>query len=225
MTTNDFLTAIRKNAARVTGYRLGRDGSDGWCDCIGLLIGALRLAGVKYTHTHGSNYFARNQTKGLKQVSKAKDLDFGDVIYKAHLPGESGYDADTIRRSYAGSSDQRDYYHVGVVMSVSPLQIWHCSTGGMHYDTKMGRWGYAGKIAYISNAADLIKEAGVTGRAVVDVPNNGTVNVRAKPNGDIQDKLREGTSVYITEDDGTWSKVEYTQIGYIMSKYLREESG
>ena len=40
----DFLGAINKNIERITeGYKLGHDGSDGYCDCIGLIIGALRI--------------------------------------------------------------------------------------------------------------------------------------------------------------------------------------
>ena len=39
MTVQTFLTGIVKNARRVKEYRLGMDGRNGQCDCIGLIIG------------------------------------------------------------------------------------------------------------------------------------------------------------------------------------------
>ena len=39
MTIDEFLTNVRRIQAADPRYRLGRDGSDGYCDCIGLVIG------------------------------------------------------------------------------------------------------------------------------------------------------------------------------------------
>ena len=36
-------------------YKQPGDGSNGVCDCIGLIIGALRRMGLKWTGIHGSN--------------------------------------------------------------------------------------------------------------------------------------------------------------------------
>lgn len=36
-----FLACVQENAARIHAYELGQDGSNGKCDCIGLIIGAL----------------------------------------------------------------------------------------------------------------------------------------------------------------------------------------
>ena len=60
MTNEQFLEGIQKNIARVREYKLGMDGSGGQCDCIGLIIGAVRLMGGEWKGTHGSNYAARN---------------------------------------------------------------------------------------------------------------------------------------------------------------------
>ena len=62
------------------------------------------------------------------------------------------------------------------------------------------------------------------GVAIVDVPNDGTVNVRSAPksNADILTRLREGATVQVEEDSGEWAKVSYTNTGYIMSKFLRQ---
>lgn len=36
-------------------YQIGRDGTKGKCDCVGLGIGALRRMGIEYSGLHGSN--------------------------------------------------------------------------------------------------------------------------------------------------------------------------
>lgn len=51
-----FLSCVRENAARVREYESGGDGSNGKCDCIGLIIGALALAGFRWPGIHGSNW-------------------------------------------------------------------------------------------------------------------------------------------------------------------------
>lgn len=67
----------------------------------------------------------------------------------------------------------------------------------------------------------------LSGACIVDVPNDGTVNMRAgKSTGTkIVTTVREGETVNVIGDDGTWCEVEYVvrKTGYIMSKYLRKE--
>ena len=43
------------------------DGSDGYCDCIGLVIGAVRRMGLKWTGIHGSNWAARKEFVKLER--------------------------------------------------------------------------------------------------------------------------------------------------------------
>lgn len=74
-----FLEGVRQNAARVKKYLTGGDGSGGGqCDCIGLIIGAVRLAGGKWTGTHGSNYAARNEMRTLGRITEPF---LGEVVY------------------------------------------------------------------------------------------------------------------------------------------------
>ena len=137
-----FLAAVDAIAAEHPAYRLGGKAADGTCDCIGLIIGALNRCGVKWPGIHGSNWAARNAMAWLKPVSCADDLAVGDVVYKAKAPGQAGY---RLPDRYAAGPDLNDYYHVGVVRSISPLRIIHCtSPGGMKTDTRLGRWAWAG---------------------------------------------------------------------------------
>lgn len=69
----------------------------------------------------------------------------GNLVFKAREPGEDKYD---LPSSYKNHPDQRDYYHVGVVTSIDPLVISHCTgvPGGIKKDNKLGAWHYTGKL-------------------------------------------------------------------------------
>ena len=67
-----FLQCVRENAARVQAYEQGHDGSDGKCDCIGLIIGAVKLAGGSWPGTHGSNWAARNAMNTLNYIDSTR---------------------------------------------------------------------------------------------------------------------------------------------------------
>ena len=224
VTVSAFTAAIMRNADRVKKYVLGGDGSGGECDCVGLIIGAERLLGIKYSGIHGSNYFARHFTADLHKVTKASQLVVGQVVYKARQPGSKGYD---LPSRYDNDPDRLDYYHIGYVLSVSPLKIVHCSAGGIHYDTKLRKWSYAGYIKGVDYMGTNVPEPQIPdeiGAAYVDVPNDGTVNVRKSPKGNssVQNRIREGTIVNVIGFDGEYAKVEYTVTGYIQNKFLRE---
>ena len=150
ITVQEFLNRVIENEARVTHYESGGDGSkNGACDCIGLIIGALRLAGVGWEGTHGSNWAARNalQEAGPSTVRSVSDLEAGMVVFKGRRPEDQNY---KLADHYQNSGDLTDYYHVGVVMSTNPLQIDHCTKieakgiSGMVSDTALGQWKYYG---------------------------------------------------------------------------------
>ena len=226
VSVSKFTKGIEENADRIKSYKRGCDGSGGQCDCVGLIIGAERLIGMKYSGIHGSNYFARYHTVALHKVTKASQLEVGQVVYKVRTPGMEKYD---LPARYDSSADKNDYYHIGYVLSVNPLRIAHCSTGGMHYDTKLGKWSYAGFIKGVDYSMDGKGEEKVdpdiVGTAVVDVPNDGTVNVRkaASISSLKVDTLREGEKCEVLSVSGDWAQVEYKKTGYIMKKYLRSE--
>lgn len=225
-----FLNGLKKNAARIHGYKLSCKGDNGLSDCIGYIIGGLELEGQKWGGTHGSNYAARYRTKKLHKVSKADDLKLGQVVYKAFKPGNSNY---SLPDRYKSGSDLNDYYHVGVVTSVSPLEISHCSTGGMHYDKKIGQWSYAGNcslVDYDSKVDPHDTDPEPVGRMVVDVPDDTSVNLRNKPStsSNILTRIPEGTVVEVTSTTGQWSHVKYSYnkigTGYVMSQFLNGDT-
>lgn len=236
-----FLNGCKRNAARIKGYKLGCNGSNGLSDCIGYPIGALALEGQSWNGTHGSNYAARYRTKNLHKVTNAAQLKLGELVYKANLPGTEAW-RKSFPSTYKNNPDQNDYYHVGVVTSVNPLEISHCSGGGMHYDKTIGKWSYAGYCSLVDygtgsgSVVDPIEEtaaqSAVTGpgKAIVDVPDDTTVNIRsaASTNGKILVKANEGTVLDVLSISGSWAKVNYSfdkvGTGYVMSKFISKNN-
>jgi len=93
------------------------DGSDGYCDCIGYIIGSLRRTGLEWTGIHGSNWAARKKSVNLHSVKSEADLEVGDMVLKGKAPGASGYDLPS-RYKKGGAyynGDLTDYYHAGLV--------------------------------------------------------------------------------------------------------------
>lgn len=224
MTQNDFINSVQKNVDRIYEYELGHDGSDGKCDCIGQIIGAVRIAGLKWPWTHGSNYAARYRTNNLHYVSKSSEQELGNLVYKARNPGEDKYN---LPSTYKQHQDQRDYYHVGVVTSIDPLIITHCTgvQGGIKKDDNLGAWHYAGSLNLIEERGEDSMEVDYV--AIVTAQNGDTVNLRKNPStsSSVQKKVKVGTTLEVTEEyDDDWAKVRVDGItGYMMRKFLKEE--
>lgn len=155
----EFLRGVQSICERKPQYKLGHSGEDGWCDCIGLIIGALKRCGVSWTAAtksgaiHGSNWAARFALKeGVPMaIGDAAKLRAGDVVFKYIAPGQSGYALPG--RYRAGKSCDcgvyLDYMHVGVVTGVSPLRITHCTSGGIRVDTTLGKWRAKGSLRVV----------------------------------------------------------------------------
>ena len=221
-----FLACIQENAARAHAYESGHDGSDGKCDCIGLIIGALALAGFRWPGTHGSNWAARNAMTtppGLCPTSPDRGGVFlGEIVYKAKEPGESGY---SLPERYRNSGDLRDYYHVGVVTSVEPLIITHCTNvpGGIKEDRAITNWRWGGKLKYVNNGKGEGQMEPVYQAKAHAEGNDYPVKMRTQPNAnaDVLAKIPQGEIVDVISDGGKWSFILYgDQTGYMMNKFL-----
>lgn len=223
-----WLDKVDEISAEGPSYKLGHDGSDGTCDCIGLIIGALNRCGVKWPGIHGSNWAARNAMEWMLPVSDASDLTVGDIVYKARRPGETGY---SLPDRYAADPDRSDYYHVGVVRSVSPLRIVHCtSPGGVITDTKLGKWAYRGGLSLIGEADDAGKVVTGMETATVTAQSGSTVNLRKTPAGDLVDRVPVGSVVQVMQVTGEpgsqWAQVDYRgKAGWMNVAFLRMEAG
>lgn len=223
VTMESFLRGVDAIAEEKPIYRLGHDGSDGACDCIGLIIGAIRRAGGKWTDTHGSNWAARNAMDTLHAVTDPVDLHVGQAVFKAAEQGQSGYN---LPDRYKGDADTRDYYHVGVVRSVSPLEIVHCTGPGIVRDNKLGKWNYAGWLRMVSRGNDE-GEAEKMQTAVVTAESGSTVNLRKTPHGALEDRVPVGSTAQVLDTMDGWARITANgKTGWMDLKYLRmQESG
>ena len=205
------------------------DGSDGYCDCIGLIIGAIRRMGLKWTGIHGSNWAARKEIVDLKPIKSQSDLEVGDIVLKAVPQGRSGWDLPSRYRKggkyYNG--DTNDYYHAGVVYSINPFQIRHMSSK-MTIDTKVNTfypWNYYGKSRQLVQASTnpVYSPSKETCTAVVVAKSGKTVNLRRSPNkkSGIMVQVPLGKLVTITSPGEEWAAVTYDHFkGYMMAEFL-----
>ena len=236
-----FLAMIEMITRLDPAYNQPGDGSDGTCDCIGLIIGALKRMGLKWSGIHGSNYAARYQTVDLKKIDGAKSLELGDAVYKAREKGNAKWKLpDRYKpgeKYYNG--DLKDYYHVGVVTQVNPLRITHMTSPRMKVDTNLsGGWSWHGKIKPLVNQAEkdglsdtettLPKPAEPvpsTGSSAIVVAANGApVKMREYPDSACRTwiKIPVGTEVTIVEPGEKWAKINaYGKKGwYMMAEFL-----
>lgn len=228
MNLNDFLGAVAAIKALNPRYQLGHTGDDGACDCIGLVIGAVERCGAKWSGVHGSNWWARHYTSGLMRVMDADDLNLGDLVYKARAPGASGYD---LPDRYKDDPDKLDYYHVGVVTGVHPLEITHCTKGGgvdgITVDTKLGKWTYKGQLTLLdgySTTDDREDDGMMMMTATVYAANGGEVNLRKAPSksGALIQRVPTGQAVTVVSQADGWAQIVVNGVtGYMMDMYLR----
>ena len=221
-----FLEKVAEIAKEKPQYQTGHDGSDGYCDCIGLIKGAIRRAGGTPKGLSGTNYAARNTIKGLKGIISDSDLKAGEVVLKSRDPGEKGYDLpDKYRKGGSEhNGDLRDYYHIGIVTGVYPLRITHMTTPTVKTDTQLGKWTWAGTLPQLEENKG---GGGMDTTATVSTPNAGPVNVRAgsSTSFSLVGKVPHGEKVKITLKGDRWSRCEFTEenrtkVGWIKNEFL-----
>ena len=212
-------------------YRNGGIGTDGTCDCIGMIMGAMYMMGRGRYDMHSSNYFSRYQMQELLPIYDPADCYLGMVVYKSRAMGNSAYGLHE-RYKQGGryfTGDLLDYYHVGVVTSVNPLNITHCTeyagVSGIVVDTKLGKWQCGGRLYGVnySELGDVECEEPGAGEEIGggDKPQNltgknckvvgGALNVRAKKDTKSTRicQVPDEAIVLCEKDEGEWSKVRY----------------
>ena len=206
-------------------------------DCSGLFSWAFKqLGGYMY---HGSN------TMWNKYCTAQGELKNGNRTDGQPLkPGTAVF-----QKKVSGSSVNRS--HVGLYVGNGVVIEAHGTIAGV-ITSKVSTWAEWGELKGVdyTNAietgqnesgtggglTDMISPtepsepaAKLSGECIVDVPNDGTVNLRAaKSTGSSKvTTIREGETVNVISDDGNWCEVEYVTVkkGYIMSKYLRTSEG
>lgn len=220
MDLKTFLENVQKIAGSNPTYREGGSGKDGTCDCIGLIMGAI---GKKYD-MHSTNYFARFQMRTLDNLLDESQLHEGAIVYK------SKRDTSQLNARYQPggryyNNDMLDYYHVGVVTKIDPLEITHCtstnSINGIAYDDSIRAWSRFGDLLDV----ELTEEEPMNTTVMEVYAENGKpVNVRMRPDVDSpkRSEIAVGELVNVLEQADGWAKISnLAGNGYMMSKFLR----
>ncbi len=228
VSVNDFIAKVEEIAAEEPGYEFGHDGHDGLCDCIGLIIGAIRRAGGQWRGVHGSNYAARQETVRILPIAGTGDLIPGEVVFKAYEPGQGGYNLPN-RYERGGeyyNGDMRDYYHVGIVESVYPLRIRHMTTPRVKMDTSIGKWGYHGKLIRIDYSGGGGKEVETVTISGGNIEKPVNMRKEASAKSAIIARIPQGSTADMIQDGGTYSKVRFENLtGYVMNDFIHKSGG
>ena len=221
MKLETFLSGVEEIYNEKPAYKVGHDGSDGYCDCIGMVKGAIRRGGGNASGLQGTNYAARYTIKGIKEIVGTSDLAVGDVVLKSRKEGASGYDLpDSYKKGGSNyNGDLTDYCHIGVVTGTYPIEITHMTSPTAKKDTKLGKWSHVGQLPQIDGG----EEPGVETIATVTAPTGSTVNMRksASVSAPLVERVPIGSSVEVIDKGDDWCKVRWNgRRGYMMTKFL-----
>ena len=226
MDAKEFVQNAVKLADTITEYKSGMRGQNGQCDCIGLVIGALEMGGVKWDGTHGTNYAVRNEMRWCSPLEDSAMLREGMVVYKSRGPSDNGY---ALPDKYKKGSDLNDYHHVGIVTGVEPLRITHCtSPGPIVVDKSAKAWKWYGELEKVAPIGE--EDDGMADAWENKYVRGGTLNLRKGP-GTRYDRvcgIPDGASVLARMYNDTWSEARYTDDkmvtheGYVLSEYLTD---
>lgn len=224
-----FLNKIAVIKALKPSYKTGGDGSRGTCDCIGLIIGAFRRAGIKWSGIHGSNWFARKEINKLEKVNDASELKIGDAVFQTYEPNEKGY-ALPARYKKGGqyyNGDVRDYMHIGIVTSINPLKITHMWKPTVKDDTTIRYWTYKGWLKRLGTepVPETPKQDPQQGSKAKVVAKSGRyVKMRKEPTTKcgIYEEIPIGAIVTIENPGEEWAQISYGKWHgwYMMAKFL-----
>lgn len=208
-------------------YELGHDGSDGSCDCIGMVKGAIRRAGGDASGLSGTNYAVRHTIRDMRKITSVNDLSVGAVVLKGRQPGESGYSLPEKYQEGGNdfNGDLTDYYHIGTVTQIDPLNIIHMTTPTAKIDTKIGKWAYVGWLPQVEHDSPTPEPQPEPEKhmATVYSENGRPVNFRKRPSlsAALIDRIPCGDTVEIIDYRVDWCTIRWHgKDGYMMSEYL-----
>lgn len=189
-------------------------------DCSGAFVYAYRQFGKSIYH--GSNRIIREYCHDVRK-RRLSELKVGMAIFKSrrdlsrmkaeYKPGGRYYDP----------ALPDDYYHMGLIVSVSPLQIVNATPPRVRVDTRLSDWCCAGYL----NAVDYHDDWEEPALATVTAESGSTVNLRSAPSRDAVVRVRVpiGSVVEVLErTDEAWSRIRWqAYTGYMMREFLWEE--
>lgn len=209
-------------------YRTGGDGSDGTCDCIGMIRGALEREGAtEVKGMNGTNYAARHTIIGLQKLKKESQLAVGDIVMKTRGKDDKSMRLpDQYRKGgndYSKTWGETNFTHIGTVVQVNPIRICHMTSPKAKIDSSISGWTYFGKLPWIAEEAEETQTQ--EHWATVYAANGKPVKMRDKPSTlcRLYWEVPSGSQVILKEMGETWSSIIWAgQSGWMMTEYLRD---
>lgn len=135
-------SAIAKAFEEIIGWPYVSPGTNdqNGIDCSGAFVRAYKKHGLAIAH--GSNTIYRKHcTETGRILGDASRLLVGMAVFKQREDGgePSKYQGDGIG----------NMYHIGLVTGVNPLRIVHATPPAARADTKLGNWGYYGRLIHV----------------------------------------------------------------------------
>lgn len=169
-------------------------------DCSGLVKYLCKKLGLSVPHGSNSIWNGSVTKKGFLI---GQDIPVGALVFKLR--------------------NNDDYYHVGIYVGNGQVVEAQSTQTGV-VKSKLSSWSNYALLKGLSyTEVKPAEEPLVPGTAVVDVPNDGTVNIRKKASQSSSKigTLREGEHCEVVSIQGGWAEVEYTVKGFIMTKFLK----
>lgn len=218
-----FLEQIDVLKSKNLKYKKNASGENGECDCIGLIIGALRGMGIQWEGIHGSNFAARKRINSEGEPSPSpspEPVPVPSTGTKAVVTAESGQ---WVKMRAEPKSTCRLYEEVPVgaeVTIVSPGEEW----AKINYGRRKG-WYMMAK--FLEVEGENPKPVTHPKYAVVTARRGTTVKMRQKPSLDCRyyDDVPVGATVKVEEAGDKWSKISYgiRKGWYMQTPYLKFE--
>lgn len=227
-TGKELAQAVYELSTTIVSYETGKSGQAGRCDCIGLVMGAMADIANKSYPMHSTNYFARLEMQWLYAMN-ASALELGHLVYKAREDTGQLDDRYKPGGRYYVKDNLLDYYHVGVVTGVNPLEITHCTksatANGIVRDSSAKGWTLYGALNRVDYAQRGGEDKNVSYTAYVTAAQGSTVNLRKRPDSTapVINRVKLGAVVEVNEEADGWAQVVTpdNEIGYMMTKFLK----
>ncbi len=194
----------------------------GGIDCSGAFVYAYRQFGQSIYH--GSNRIARVFCHDLRPVTDAKALRPGMVIFKSRQNTDGMKAEYKPGGRYYNPEFPQDFYHMGLVAGVSPLQIINATRPRVLISKALKGWTYAGLLNAVSY--DEGAPAPAASQAVVSAESGGSVNLRSRPQAGaaivVRVPLGQLVDVLDKTNDDWWHVRYQSSEGYMMSRFLKQ---
>ena len=230
ITPDKYIEGVNSIYVEQPEYELGHDGSDGKCDCIGMVRGALEREGVTgVTNMRGTNQAARKALENVQKLTKEGQLCLGDVVLKVRDKDDQSMPLpDQYRKGgsdYDPELGEMNFTHIGSVTKVNPIEITHMTSPKPKKDGSIKGWSWFAQLPWVSADGATPEEPDAVW-ARVCAESGSTVKMRAKPSTlcRLYWEVPVGSQVILTEPGEKWSGIIWAgRSGWMMSKFLRAD--